>query len=202
MSRVAKGCVEQLPSGSWRARVYAGVDPITKREIRLKATAKTEQQAHIELGRLLKEASEGRTPESDATVARLLDEYAAIAPWDVSTRQSSSAGGSLITAVASSRRRLGRGTSRGTAGRRIPVQSGLQVRSAVSSVQVMQSVRGSMPLVMRRWLGFSPAAMFPSQPGTGTSRRRQSSLGYEHYDARRYRLGPSPVFALASAYGR
>jgi regulatory GntR family protein len=67
--------------------MYAGIDPITKREIRLKATAKTERQAHIELGRLLKEASEGRTPESDATVARLLDEYAAIAPWDVSTRQ-------------------------------------------------------------------------------------------------------------------
>jgi integrase len=87
MPRVAKGCVEQLPSGSWRARVYAGIDPITKREIRLKATARTEQQAHIELGRLLKEASEGRTPESDATVAKLLDEYAAIAPWDVSTRQ-------------------------------------------------------------------------------------------------------------------
>jgi hypothetical protein len=67
--------------------VYAGIDPITKREIRLKATAKTEQQAHIELGRLLKEASEGRTPESDATVAKLLDEYAAIASWDVPTRQ-------------------------------------------------------------------------------------------------------------------
>ena len=87
MPRVAKGCVEQLPSGSWRARVYAGIDPITKREIRLKATTKTEQQAHIELGRLLKEASEGRTPESGAMMAKLLDEYAAIAPWDVSTRQ-------------------------------------------------------------------------------------------------------------------
>jgi len=87
MPRVAKGCVEQLPSGSWRARVYAGIDPITKREIRLKATAKTEQQAHIELGRLLKVASEGRTPESGATMAKLLDQYAAIAPWDVSTRQ-------------------------------------------------------------------------------------------------------------------
>ena len=87
MPRVAKGCVEQLPSGSWRARVYAGIDPITKREIRLKATAKTEQQAHVELGRLLKEAYEGRTPESGVTMAKLLDEYAAIAPWDVSTRQ-------------------------------------------------------------------------------------------------------------------
>ena len=87
MPRVAKGHVEQLPSGSWRARVYAGVDPITQREIRLRATAKTEQQAYIELGRLLKQASEGRTPESGATMAKLLDEYAAIAPWDVSTRQ-------------------------------------------------------------------------------------------------------------------
>jgi integrase len=67
--------------------VYAGVDPITQREIRLKATTRTEQQAHIELGRLLKEASEGRTPESDVTVAKLMDEYAAIAEWDVSTRQ-------------------------------------------------------------------------------------------------------------------
>jgi integrase len=67
--------------------VYAGVDPITQWEIPLKATAKTEQQAYIELGRLLKEASEGRTPESAATVAKLLDEYAAVAPWDVSTRQ-------------------------------------------------------------------------------------------------------------------
>jgi DNA-binding transcriptional regulator YhcF (GntR family) len=87
MPRVAKGHVEQLPSRSWRARVYAGVDPITQREIRLKATAKTEQQAYIELGRLLKEAAEGRTPESDATMAKLLDQYAAVAPWDVSTRQ-------------------------------------------------------------------------------------------------------------------
>jgi hypothetical protein len=55
-------------------------------EIRLKATARTEQQAHIELGRLLKEASKGRTPKSGATIAKLLDEDAAIAPWDVSTR--------------------------------------------------------------------------------------------------------------------
>ena len=87
MPRVAKGYVEQLPSGSFRVSVYAGTDPLTRRAIRLKATAKTEQQAHIELGRLLKEASEGRTPESNATMAKLLDEYAALAEWDVSTRQ-------------------------------------------------------------------------------------------------------------------
>jgi integrase len=87
MPRVAKGHIEQLPSGSFRVYVHAGTDPLTRRQIQLKSTVKTEQQARIELGRLLKEASEGRTPESGATMAKLLDEYAAIAPWDLSTRQ-------------------------------------------------------------------------------------------------------------------
>jgi len=87
MSRVAKGHIEQLPSGSFRVSVYAGIDPLTRRALRLKTTAKTEQQARIELGRLLKEASACRTPETGATVATLMDEYAAVAEWDVSTRQ-------------------------------------------------------------------------------------------------------------------
>src|SRR5215510_5153568 len=87
MPRAAKGHIEQLPSGSFRVSVYGGIDPLTRQEIRLRSTVKDELQARIELGRLLKEASEGRTPETGATVARLMDEYAAIAEWDVSTRQ-------------------------------------------------------------------------------------------------------------------
>ena len=87
MARVCKGHVESLPSGSFRVSVYTGVDPLTRQEIRLRATAKDERLAQIELGRLLKEASEGRTPEVGASVARLLDEYAAVAESDVSTRQ-------------------------------------------------------------------------------------------------------------------
>jgi len=67
--------------------VYAGVDPLTRQEIRLRSTVKDERWAQIELGRLLKEASEGRTPEANATMAGLMDQYAAIAEWDVSTRQ-------------------------------------------------------------------------------------------------------------------
>jgi hypothetical protein len=46
-------------------------------------------KSEAEFRRLLKEAAEGRTPESDATMAKLLDQYAAVAPWDVSTRQTS-----------------------------------------------------------------------------------------------------------------
>ncbi len=33
--------MEQLPSGSWRAKVYAGTDPLTGREIRFRKTCKT-----------------------------------------------------------------------------------------------------------------------------------------------------------------
>jgi integrase len=87
MPRVAKGYIERLPSGSYRVAVYAGINPITRQQQYLRSTVKTEPQAQIELGRLLKDAANGRRPESGATVATLMDEYAAIAEWDVSTRQ-------------------------------------------------------------------------------------------------------------------
>lgn len=67
--------------------MYAGTDPLTRRPIRLRATARTETQARIELGKLLEKARDGRSPEADVTMAKLLDEYAPIARWDVSTRQ-------------------------------------------------------------------------------------------------------------------
>ena len=79
--------MEQLPSGSWRARVYAGVDPLTRREIRLPETCGTERAAQIALGKLLEQAAVGRQPESNVTVATLVDEYAAIAEWELSTRE-------------------------------------------------------------------------------------------------------------------
>jgi hypothetical protein len=88
MLRVARGHIEQLPSGSFRAVVYVGVDPLTRRPVYLKATARTEKQAQVQLGKLLAKASDGRRPESDATEARLLEEYAPIAGWDLSTRES------------------------------------------------------------------------------------------------------------------
>jgi integrase len=67
--------------------VYAGTDPLTRRPIRLRGTAKTETQARIELGKLLEKARDGRSAEAGVTVASLLDEYAPIARWDVSTRR-------------------------------------------------------------------------------------------------------------------
>jgi len=73
---------EQLPSGSRRARVYAGTDLLTGREIRFRKTCKTEQAALIELGRLLAQAAAGRQPDSAVTLAQLLDQYVSTAGWD------------------------------------------------------------------------------------------------------------------------
>ena len=58
---------EQLPSGSWRAKVYAGKNPLSGRELRFRKTRKTEVEAQIELGKLLAFARSGRQPQ----------------PWDV-----------------------------------------------------------------------------------------------------------------------
>jgi hypothetical protein len=41
----------------------------------------------IELSRLLEQAAAGRPPETDATVAQLVDRHAEVADWDLSTRK-------------------------------------------------------------------------------------------------------------------
>ena len=85
MTHAPSGHIEQLPSGSWRAKVYAGKDPLSGREIRFRKTRRTEVEAQIELGRLLELARSGRQPDSGITVAELLDAYVPGAGWDVST---------------------------------------------------------------------------------------------------------------------
>jgi hypothetical protein len=60
---------------------------LTSREIWLRKTFKTERAALIELGKLLEQAEAGRQPETNATVAELMDQYAAVADWDLSTRK-------------------------------------------------------------------------------------------------------------------
>jgi len=68
-------------------KVYAGTDSLTGREIRLRKTCKTERAAQIELGKLLEQAAAGRQPETNAIVAELMDRYAEVADWDLSTRK-------------------------------------------------------------------------------------------------------------------
>ena len=87
MAKATGGYIQQLPSGSFRVSVYAGTDSLTGRQIRLRMTCKTERAAQIELGKLLEQAAAGRQPETNATVAELMDRYVEVADWDLSTRK-------------------------------------------------------------------------------------------------------------------
>jgi integrase len=51
-TRRRRGYVEQLPSGSFRAVVYAGVDPLTGKYTYVRETRKTRADAEKELTRL------------------------------------------------------------------------------------------------------------------------------------------------------
>jgi integrase len=88
MSVTPSGHIEELPSGSYRVAVYVGIDPITRKRVYLRETAKDSVQAQIVLGKLLQRAQAGKEPESGATVGQLLDLYMPLAEWDVSTRES------------------------------------------------------------------------------------------------------------------
>jgi integrase len=79
--------MERLPSGSYRVIVYAGTDPLTGRRLRFRQTVKTEEQAHILLGKMLEQVAEGKQPETGVTVAELLRQYMMVAQLDRSTRQ-------------------------------------------------------------------------------------------------------------------
>lgn len=86
MATVPKGHLERLPSGSYGVRVYAGTDPVTGKERRLKRTVATEEGAARELARLLRAAEAGRAPEDSATVGLVLDRYLEVADLGASTR--------------------------------------------------------------------------------------------------------------------
>jgi integrase len=87
MAPTRPGHIERLPSGSYRVIVYAGTDPLTGRRLRFRQTVKTEEQAHILLGKMLELVAEGKQPETGVTVAELLRQYMMVAQLDRSTRQ-------------------------------------------------------------------------------------------------------------------
>lgn len=80
--RRQRGSIDELPSGALRVRVYAGVDPVTRRRHDLveiiAAGPGAERQAEQARVRLLAEVQERRNPRTSATVDQLLDQYLAV----------------------------------------------------------------------------------------------------------------------------
>jgi len=85
--RRQRGSVEELPSGSFRATVYAGIDPLTGKQRYLKKVASTEAQALVELTKLQNQVDEQRHPRSNITVGQTVTKWLEVAELEDSTRE-------------------------------------------------------------------------------------------------------------------
>jgi integrase len=86
-ARRSRGRIEQLPSGSWRAVVYAGKDPLTGKDRRLKETAQTYADAKVALTKLQREVDEDVHPKSSVTVGRAVEAWLEVAELAATTRE-------------------------------------------------------------------------------------------------------------------
>lgn len=86
MATTKNGHIELLPSGSYRVRVYFGVDPVTGKERRVKRTVRTEAKAAEELANLLRAAEAENAPDDAATLGLALERYLEVTDLSVSTR--------------------------------------------------------------------------------------------------------------------
>src|ERR671917_2312535 len=86
-----RGSIDELPSGALRVRVYAGMDPISKRRRYLTevvpAGPKAGQEAERVRTRMLNQVDERRSPRTRATLGQLLDKWLEVIDVDPSTRR-------------------------------------------------------------------------------------------------------------------
>ena len=77
--RRVRGKIETLPSGSLRVKIYAGIDPVTKKEYHLTevvpAGPNAEAEAEKVRTKLLNQLDEKRAPKTRATVDQLLTKH-------------------------------------------------------------------------------------------------------------------------------
>jgi hypothetical protein len=85
-----RGEIEHLPSGSYRVRVYAGIDPLTRKRHYLTevvpAGPKAAAQAEKVRTRLLSDVDERRNSRTSAAVGQLLDRYLEVLTIEDTTR--------------------------------------------------------------------------------------------------------------------
>jgi integrase len=86
----SRGEIETLPSGSLRVRVYAGIDPVSKKKHYLTevvpAGPKAAKEAEKVRTRLLNQVDEKRSPRTRATVGQLVDRYMELIDIEPTTR--------------------------------------------------------------------------------------------------------------------
>lgn len=84
--RRPRGHIEDLPSGRFRAVVYAGIDPLTGKQRYLKETADTYDAAELALTKLQSRVDENRHPKSAITVGQAISRWLDVAKLEDTTR--------------------------------------------------------------------------------------------------------------------
>ena len=86
-----RGAIDELPSGALRVRVYAGMDPISRRRMYLTEVVppgpRAGDQAERARTRLLRQVDERRNPRTRATVGQLLTRWLEVLDVDPSTKR-------------------------------------------------------------------------------------------------------------------
>ena len=85
-TRRRRGHIEPLPSGHFRAVVFTGIDPLTRRRRYVKATCATQAAAEQELTRLQREVDENKHPEAAITLAEAVERWMEVAELEETTR--------------------------------------------------------------------------------------------------------------------
>ena len=85
--RRPRGYIAELPSGSWRAVVYAGINPLTGKQRQLRETAKTHAAAEDALTKLQREVDEDRHPKTAITVRQTITQWLDVAELEDTTRE-------------------------------------------------------------------------------------------------------------------
>src|SRR4051794_1391944 len=82
-----RGYLEQLPSGSVRAVVFVGTDPLTRRPRYLRETHRTALEAEVALTKLLRQVDQQQHPKSAITVREAVEQWLEVAELGVTTRE-------------------------------------------------------------------------------------------------------------------
>jgi integrase len=85
--RRPRGHIEELPSGSFRAIVYGGADPLTGKERRLKATAGSYAEAEVALTQLQRQVDEETHPKTALTISQAIAQWLDVAKLGETTRE-------------------------------------------------------------------------------------------------------------------
>lgn len=85
--RRIRGHIEQLPGGSYRAIVYAGTDPLTGKERRLREITTTREAAEKALTKLQRQVDEDQHPKSSITVRQAVEQWLDVVELAETTRE-------------------------------------------------------------------------------------------------------------------